>query len=118
MSDIEKEREALSFGARTGDPELMKAVYQLEPTGPEIAGEDGPKVLPRICSLCQESFLVSTRHANLVPANSLFNLCEACLDRIAATPEDAPLSPAADEMAKRMMAEIRGDVHGERSELD
>ena len=105
MSEIEKIREALSFGARTGDLELMQAVYQLEPEGPEITVDDGPKVVPRDCARCQQSYLVSTRHAKSVPAESLFNLCEACLDQIAAVPLEEPLSPADSEMVRCMMDE-------------
>ena len=112
MSDIEKIRESISFGARTGDPELTKAVYQLEPEGPEVSGDNGPKVLKRICSRCRESYLVSARHAKSVSADSLFNLCEACLDYMADRSEDAPLSPTDDELAKRMMKELLGDEFG------
>ena len=112
MSDIEKIREALSFGSRTGDLELMKAVYQLKPEGPVIDNAEGPAVVPRNCSLCQKHYLVSERHASSIPAESLFNICGACLDRIAEAPEDAPLSPADTDMARRMMEEARGDQLG------
>lgn len=109
MSDIEKIREALSFGARTGDPELMKAIYQLEPEGPEYEIDNGPKVIPRDCSHCRKSYLVSASHASSVPVESLFNVCTACLDKMAEAQEDAPLSAADKEMANRMFDELRGD---------
>ncbi len=112
MSDIEKIRESISFGARTGDPELTKAVYQLEPEGEEITQDNGPEVVPRVCARCQKNYRVSTKHAKSVPADSLFNLCTACLDEIAARSEDAPLSQADDELAKRMMKEMFGDQSG------
>ena len=117
MSDIEKIREALSFGARTGDLELMQAVYQLEPSGPEITVDDGPKLVPRDCARCQQIYLVSTRHADSLPAESLFNICEACVDQINAVPLEEPLSPADSEMVRRMMDECRGDLPDPSNDL-
>ena len=93
MAGIDKIREALSFGARIGDPKLMAAVYQLEPEGPEIEIDKGPKTTSRICVRCKNDFLVSNRHVEQVPEDSLFNLCSNCLDKISALPEDAPLPP-------------------------
>ena len=78
MADLDRIREALSFGARTGDLELMAAIYQLEPEGPEIEIDDGPKVIPRTCALCGVTYLVSQRHAENVPAESQFNTCQKC----------------------------------------
>ena len=110
MSDIKKIREALSFGVRTGDLELMQAVYQLESSGPEIKEDHGLNVVQRNCSRCRLDFLVSSRHVNRIPVESLFNICGPCLDQIAATPKYALLSSADEEMAQRMMKECRGDV--------
>ena len=109
MADLDRIREALSFGARTGDPELMAAIYQLEPEGPEIEIDDGPKVIPRTCSLCGVTYLVSQRHAENVPAESQFNTCQKCIDKMIGQPENAPMSPAEAKFVEAMMKEIRGD---------
>jgi len=109
MADLDRIREALSFGARTGDLELMAAIYQLEPEGPEIEIDDGPKVIPRTCSLCGVTHLVSQRHAENVPAESQFNMCQKCIDKMTSQPENAPMSPAEAKFVEAMMEEIRSD---------
>ena len=116
MSYIEKIREALSFGARTGAPDLMKAIYQLEPEGPEYEVDDGPKIIERDCSRCPDSFLVSERHTHSIPADSLFNICPACVEKMIAEPEGAPMSSDEAEIAQRMLDELRGGMHGTQSD--
>jgi len=109
MVDNEKLREALSFGVRTGDLELMAAVYKTEfeeLEGQIIESDNGPKVVPRTCVRCSADFHMSHGQAETVHEQSSFNICQCCLDKICDTPEKADLSPGDQKWVQDIFDEV------------
>ena len=107
MSEEEKNywREALSFAARTDDPELMKAVYGVPDDPQEIECDDGPKLYLRTCKSCGETFEVTAKFVESIKEASWFNLCNRCMGKLA---EDDLTSEQHAQMEK-MFREIRGE---------
>jgi len=114
--NLNKLREALSFGVRTGDNELMAAVYKTEfdqLEGQVIECDNGPKIVPRKCVRCSAEFHVTRQHADQIPAQSSFNICQSCLDELASVPELTEMAPADQKWFNDIMDEILGSESDE-----
>jgi len=112
MVDLNKLREALSFGARTDDPKLMATVYRTELEGLKrevFECDNGPKVISRKCIRCSAEFSVTDRHAAQIPEDSFFNTCDCCFDKLTSKSEISEISPADQQWLNTLFGEVRGN---------